>query len=480
MAAFGLSLAGSFHFDDYALFNTPSVTAWTATRPLTNLTFKLNEWAGGQDPAGYHLVNLALHLAAVLLLHLTLAAILPRRAALLAAGIFAVHPILAEPVNYVFARGTLLSTLLCIASLHAWLRDRRWTAVLWFAAAMLTKEEAVAFPIFLFLLDASRHRFRAGVAPLAAMLALALAAGLRVLTATAQVQGAAVGFTAHTGPFEYLAAQGVVILRYWRMILLPWGFTVDPEIAVPAMWIRVGAWALILAAILLATRWWSNLRAGFWFIGSLLLLLPSSSIFPADDLAADRRMYLPVVALCAALGILLAHWKSTTAQATVIILLAAISVRQSLIWRTEQSLWADAVSLAPHKARPRLWLSRSAASRAGALAILAEAQSIAPGDPAVASEQGRILLGNGRTAEALQAYGRALALAPGDPVALSNRGAALAALGQTDPAIQDFTRALEKNPCLFNARINLKRITGRLPPAQGCPYTQAEQDDLSH
>src|SRR5579871_2984646 len=112
LAAFGASLGSTFHFDDYAIFADPVLTSpsgwWEVwrpeqTRPLTYFTFWLNYQAGGRDPAGYHAVNLALHLAAVLLLYEVLVgqAFSP---ALLAAALFAVHPIQAEPVNYIWAR----------------------------------------------------------------------------------------------------------------------------------------------------------------------------------------------------------------------------------------------------------------------------------------------------------------------------------------------------------------------------------------
>ena len=47
---------------------------------------------------------------------------------------------------------TLLAAVFCIASLRSWLGGRHWVAAVWFAAALLSKEEAVAFPIFLLAL----------------------------------------------------------------------------------------------------------------------------------------------------------------------------------------------------------------------------------------------------------------------------------------------------------------------------------------
>src|ERR1035437_8665600 len=160
LAAFGASLVSGFHFDDYAIFSDPVLTSssgwmgiWALrrTQPLTNLTFWLNYLVGGRDPLGYHLLNLALHLGAILLAYACLRRLLPERAALAAAAVFALHPIQAEAVNYVLGRGALLGAVFCFASLLAWLNGRRWTAVAWFAGALLANEQCAAFPLVLLL-----------------------------------------------------------------------------------------------------------------------------------------------------------------------------------------------------------------------------------------------------------------------------------------------------------------------------------------
>src|SRR5581483_9381361 len=134
LLAFGASLGSGFHFDDYAIFTDPALTSsrgwlriWTLrqTRPLTYLTFWLNS---GHSAAAYHAVNLALHLGAVLLAFECLRRLLPERAALLAAAIFAVHPLQAESVDYVWGRSMVLASLLCLAALFVWLKGGRWWA----------------------------------------------------------------------------------------------------------------------------------------------------------------------------------------------------------------------------------------------------------------------------------------------------------------------------------------------------------------
>lgn len=486
LIAFGAGLVSSFHFDDYAIFSDPAIASsrgwlevWRPeqSRPLTYFTYWLNYQVGGREPLGYHLVSLLAHLACVLLLYELLLGLLPDRAALVAALLFAIHPIQTEAVVYVFARATVLMTLFCLLSLRAWLKNRYLGACGWFALALLAKEECVTFPLFLLLFHLSERRERREWKWVGAMLALSLAAGARVLWATAVLPAATAGFRSEISPLQYLAAQGVVILRYFKLLILPVGFTVDPAIRPPGPPAAVLAWAGIAALVVASLRRFRVARAGFWFIAGLVLLLPSSSVFPAPDLSADRRLYLPMIAFAAFGGLLLFRLRPAFLVAGAV-LLAALSVERTLVWRTEQSLWTDAAAKAPDKLRPKLQLAR-ALPPAEALAVLESAQSLAPNDPAVASEMGRAYLAMGKNAEALASFGRALALAPGDPAAFNNRGVALLSLGQRDAARQDFERALALDPCQFDARLNLLRLGVRTPPPPACRYTDAQSAALA-
>jgi len=459
LVAFGASLGSGFHFDDYAIFADASLvspsgwlTIWSArqTRPLTYLTFWLNYQVGGGDPLGYHAVNLLLHLAAVLLALECFRQVLPERAAVVAAAIFAVHPIETEAVDYVWARSILLATVFCLASWWCWLRGRTWAAVAWFAAALLAKEECAAFPLVLLLFDRKR------LGAIAAMLGLSAAAGARVLYATAVTPGAPAGLQAGISPWHYFLAQGTVVWRYLRLLVVPWGFTVDPEITVPPAWLGLAAWIAIVALVL----WGRRHTAVQWAIAGLLLLIPSSSIFPAADLAADRRMYLPMIGFAAAAGLLLTRVKPPAVAAAAAGVLAIISVVRTQVWMTDASLWEEAVTRAPGKVRPKIQLAR-ALPAAKALELLSQARNLAPNDPSVAAETGKIFLAEGQADAALQEFGRALALDPRDARNVNNRGVALEALGQTEAARADFERALAMDPNLSEARENLKKIQAR-------------------
>lgn len=484
LIAFGGSLGGVFQYDDFSLFSDPAVTSpagwldcWrlVQTRPLTWLTFWANYHLGGENAIGYHAVNLALHLAVVLLLWDLLGKLIPPVAALTASAVFAVHPALAEPVNYIFARATVLAALFILLALRAWIADRPWQAAGWYVVAMLAKEECAALPLFLYLMDRSRGQATRWK-HLITMAAAGVTLGLRVVWAASVVPGSQAGAQAGISALRYFAAQGPVVWGYLQRLAIPWGFTPDHDIPRAPLPLAIAAHAGIVTLTVVAAKHLKSLGMGFWFIGGLSLLLPSSSIFPAADLAADRRVYLPMIALSACFGLLLAKLDRRVIVA-VVLALAAISIRYTAVWRSPELLWSEAVARAPNKIRPRIQLAR-ASEPARALEILADAQRLAPSDAEVAGEQGRVLLATGRAEEALAAFGRALALDPSDARTLNNRGTALAALGQSGAARADFERALQLDPCLFDARFNLKRMSVVTTAPSSCRYTPGQRRAL--
>lgn len=468
LIAFGGALLGSFHLDDYSLLSNPLITAnsglwrmWEPvnTRPLTNLTFWLNYRVGGTHAYGYHAVNILLHFTAVLLLYAALKLILTESAAFWAALIFAVHPMQSEAVAYVFARGTLLSTALCLGCLYLWLRGRFALAVACFGCALLAKEECVTFPLVLLLLQPMRGRWR----PFACMVGLAALAGGRAVWATAQAAGSGAGFGTPITPLHYLQAQGIAVTRYLQLVLVPWGFTIEPNVLLVNQWLCGAAWALVL--VIAAVCWILRKRFSWaiWIVSGLILLIPSSSLFPASDLAADRRMYLPMAAFSTAFGIV-TPWLWRQAPTVIAMVLAALSIARMDVWRTERNLWREAVNRSPTHVRPLIQLSRAVPDE-DAIPLLVDAKALDPANGNVSAELGRLWLKTRRYDFALQEFGRTLALQPNNANALNNRGAALLGLKQERAARHDFERALQIDPCVLAARKNLEMIGGSVLPA---------------
>ncbi|MDA8404610.1 MAG: hypothetical protein M0Z56_10520, partial [Desulfobacteraceae bacterium] len=110
-------------------------------RPLPCLTFALNWYAGRDNPFGYHVVNLGLHIAtawALYLLMMRLLAVLKNsrdkidsngsvtsgNVALLAALLWAVNPIQTQAVTYIVQRMAIMETLFYVMGMTAFVQAR--------------------------------------------------------------------------------------------------------------------------------------------------------------------------------------------------------------------------------------------------------------------------------------------------------------------------------------------------------------------
>ena len=512
LLAFSPTLVSSFHFDDYSLFSDPVVASssgwWEVfrlerTRPLTYLTFWLNFQAGDIDPVGYHFVNIFVHLAAVWLAWSIFRKVADPRTAVIAAAVFALHPLQTEPVAYIFARATLLSALLCLLAWKDWLDERPWRAAAFFGAALLAKEEAIAFPAFLISFDwiyrgRSFSWLRDRLRPLSAMFGLAVLAAGRLFYAGSVTKGVGIGFElGEITPSRYLLTQGSVIWEYLRLVAWPAGLNFDQDIPL----LRLGdfsawlAWILLLGSI--TTCFWlargrGKYRQVYWLLGFFILLAPTSSFVPLADLFAERRMYLPMLSLSLAIGFLMKRTPKTVLLGLGLVL-CGLSFQRSLVWQTEESLWRDTVEKSPSKFRPKLQLARALKTTHGTdserLALLQQAKALAPADADVTTELGVFHLESGNADAALAEFRLVLERAPTDPQALTNYGAALYSLGDIGGASDAFNSALRSDPCHFDARSNLILVAnglGELHTAaqlsiapSGCRFTPEQTATLA-
>jgi tetratricopeptide (TPR) repeat protein len=349
-------------------------------------------------------------------------------------------------VLYVFARPVLLMGALLWWALDRWLAGKPLWAFLAFALALAAKEEAIAFPVFLAGLQWAQKGEARQWRWIAAMTALsALVLGYTIFT-TARIEGSGAGLQAGISPLVYLATQPQVIAGYVFHFFVPWGLAFDAAVTPSPLW-AAALWLLPLALLwkLQPDTW------RFWALAALVFLLPTSSVFPLADLAADRRVYMAMGCLGLALPSQ-AKW--------VLPSLLLLSIPRALVWRDPKALWQEAMQASPEKLRPALQYSHYVSPEEG-LQILKGYQQIGSADARYHTELGRIAMQQRDAVRALGAFGQALALDPEKASHYYNRGTALLALGQREAAEGDFRRALAIDPRHGPARSALTRLQAK-------------------
>jgi len=423
-----------------ALMDRPASCLWNA-QPLVCLSFQLG------PAAWFHVENLAVHLANVALALALFTGMMPRAAALLAAAWFALHPLQSEAVSFAAARPELLATFFALLATRAWVAQRHWIAALWFVPSLLCGGATAALPLFLLLFDFSRHAVHEEGLPALAVMSVASSWSLIWLSLS----------HAASSPVQQVLSAGPALGHFSRLLILPYGFTVWPDVdQSPAA--RFVAWMVIALLAGTALSAFDRLRLGFWFVAGLTLLAPVYVIFSGPAAAADPRMYLPMLAVAAFAGRVLESTQFPVLLAAGVLLLAGLTYSRGTVWHSEQALWEEAAHGSPLQLRPRLELARLATPRR-ALEMLLEAKDLYPDDGAVAAQLAGTYLALHLPGDAVMEYGRALALAPGRADLHLGRGQALARLNLNEAALTDFEQALAISPCSQQARAALN-----LPP----------------
>ncbi len=485
LVAYANSLGSSFHFDDSAIFGNPwfvgpgfgwGVFRLDQTRPLTYLTFHWNYLLGGQDPLFYHWVNLLLHAANSILVLAVARRYLSPFIAGCTAVVFALHPLQTESVTYLFARSTLLSTHFALWTLWLFGRGKYLGSALMFGVSLLAKEETIALPGFLLLLDLfERRRPKIGYYATLGGFA-ALAAGRLFCLIHISPTDPGVGRVRGISTAGYLLTQSRVAWIYLRLSIAPVGLNLDRDVRVSTSlfspWTTLPA-AIALTALVAALAWlaWKKRSAAaLWALGFFVLIAPSSSIVAQADAMFEHRTYLPMVSMAIALGFLLEHVarpKLTLAFALLIPAMLAGTILRNADWHDEKTFWTDAAGKSPGKARTWFGLARAwADDPAKEREYLNKGLAIDPDNADLHNEYGILLLRANQPAAALEQFQRAMALTEETADRWNNIGAAYFRMNDIEASLRSFQRALQLDPCNFNARRNLTMLYSSRNEAQ--------------
>jgi tetratricopeptide (TPR) repeat protein len=521
----------------------------TAARPLVNLSFAINYKFGQLNPVGYHTVNAIIHFLSAMLLWAIVRRTLrlpyfggrfERAADWLAfavAILWAIHPLQTETVIYATQRTELMMALFYLATLYCSLRywlafplpfreglgegslqiaQNRNHRIIWLTlatlacvAGMASKEVMVSAPLIVLLFDRtfiSGSLFAALRKSWPLYVALAATWIPLVILSMGSPHGGAAGFNLGAPVFVWWFTQAKILWLYLKLAIWPSPLLIHYQLPYVTTTLEVCLYGLtlVLLGLGILVLLWRNHPVGFLGTCIFAILAPTSIIPVVTEMAAERRMYLPLAALII-LFVIGGYWlaqailvqrsgKQMAAPAfrpltiaipmlVIAIICGVASAKRLEVYQRPFDLWqqvlryqpendtahgaignyldiagdlpgaiehfGEAVRIRPDLAQSRFNLGvvlyRSNAFNKAA-AQFAEGARLSPTDERMPGNLAGALALAGRNEEALVAIRTALQLSPDDWTFHNNKGEILKNLGRHQEAIEAYQQALRLNP----------------------------------
>jgi tetratricopeptide (TPR) repeat protein len=471
-------------------------------RPIPYISFALNYYFHQYDVAGYHVVNILIHMITGILLYFFVRTTLNlptlrskyesyKWLPLLSTLIWIVHPLHTQSVTYVVQRMNSMAAMFYVLSLFLYVKARitekkskKWAL---FSACALSgllalgsKENAATLPFFIvlyewyFFQDLSKAwvkqslKYFIGIAILIGLIALIYLGGNPW-----EKLGSIRDFANREFTFmERVLTQFRVVIHYVSLLIFPhpsrlnldYDFPLSHSLTEPitTLFSMVAIAGLIGLAIYLAKKERLVSFCILWFLGNLVI---ESSVIPLA-IIFEHRTYLPsmlVSLLAVSLGYryIKPQWGKVAGLCALILVIMVFSLwtyERNSIWSDEITLWRDCVAKAPKKARSRVNLA-FALDRKGrlqeALSHYYEALRINPDSWEAHYDLARLLVRQERIDEGISHYYEALRINPEFAEAHFNLGGVLIGQERFDEAIKHYYKALEIRPDYAKAHRDL-------------------------
>jgi tetratricopeptide (TPR) repeat protein len=478
--------------------------------PLTWLSLELDYTLYGLNPAGFHVTNVALHLANTLLLFWVLRRITGETARSAAvAALFALHPLHVESVAWVSERKDVLSTLFWLLTTLVYVRyvarpslGRYSIVVASFVLGLSAKAMLMTLPCVLLLLDfwplgrlsaergteyEDRNKPAHPRSPLRVprsaltrlflekipLFAVSFLCGLVAIAAQSK-QGAIVPLVEF--PVSDRVANALVAyVAYVGKAVWPSRLAVFYPYARHGLAVAIAAAAVLLAISLLVD--WRRSRQPYLAVGWLwyvVTLAPVIGLVQVGEQAlADRYTYVPLIGLLIAVvwGVadLTAHfgtsrWLVATLAAVAFIALGTTTWTQLGYWRDSVQLWRHAIEVGGenHVACTGLGVAlRQHGLTDEALQWLEKAAALAPAYAPARDNLGLVLFRLGRFAESRIEYEALLRIEPGYARAHRMLAAVFKAEGNLEDAAAEGRTAVRIDPNDWQSHWELAKVLAK-------------------
>lgn len=484
--------------------NLSNFTSLAYSDYLGFLSLALNYKVGGLNPTGYHFVNITLHGLNGFLIWLIIRELFKSEKLIetnlnntinanivyrdftsaIVALFFLVHPIQNAAVSYISQRPTVLCTFFYFLALLFYFYSKNLSngeqkyflllSVLFTITAMFTNSIAFTLPIIIIVTDVLFYKSSKEnilkLLPFAATLLL-------IPTVFLSFQSSSL-ISIH----DYILTQFVAVTIYIKLVVLPFGFNADYDIAlrtnffIPSVIFSFAFLASIIGASFYMFRKYKQssnghlLLAFYGIIFFFTTIVIESSVFPNDVLIAEHRMYLPLFGLAITISFLILFTvekfnKSKfsnfevffTSFGLLICLLIILSFYRAVLWSNPERIMLDTVSKSPNKSIVYVNLGLAQEYNGNlkyAVKSFRKSFKIDEENFHGYNNLARVFAQNNEFEEAIKLLDKSLSITDKEPATYNTLGVIYANLGDFESAVKFFNIALRLDDTNMTSLMN--------------------------
>lgn len=380
---FGKSFPAFFNLDYFKI-----AQAEVSYRPVATLSYFLIYALFNLSPLAFHLSSLLLHIFNVIWVYLLVELIQKNKmSAMIAALVFACHPVLTEAVNCISYNEDLFATFFYLLGLVFYIKATAkdnpsrfpifFFVLVSFFLALLSKEMAITLPVMILLYDVTLKEsagtngfIKQSVATIGKQkfyyIGLALVALVYLALRFKILVNPADSFSlSRAGLLERILFLPHHLFDYLKLVLIPLDLNAEYSFAYPdRFWdfSNLFSLAVVIAVIIGSFFIYKHSKGIFfgvwWFI---ITLMPVSNLIEIHNPIAERYLYLPLVGFCMIIAILINEipGRSTATQSKktmwfrssiligLLVFYSLATVARNPVWKDNFSVWANTVEKSP-------------------------------------------------------------------------------------------------------------------------------------
>jgi protein O-mannosyl-transferase len=451
-------------------------------RPVRSTMQSVVYFLVGQNPVGYHIFSLLIHILAVLFIYLIAVKVFNRQVGYFSALIFSVLPVHVESITFMTASFDISGIVFLLVSFYLYVLFQKsprsfymFGSVLTALLAFFTYELTLVLPLLIILYDSCLSDFsgRQLIARFKYYSLYFIGICLMLVAKFGIVGQTYKGSIFDAAPFisrMLTASKALIAYIYLVIINFPLSFSHNLPISDGLDLYVLGSVIAILSLVALSIYLFKKNKKVYTFLfwWFFISLAPVLNVIPLPAYVSERYLYLASVAWALLLGLLFYKMskRSNGSQQyiiififlTVLIVYGYLTWQRNSVWRNDESLYSETIEQNPEYAFGYNGLAfyyRDQGNLALAEEKLRQSTKLFPEYHLSYNSLGNLYMMQERYDEAIAEFNKAIALAPVYVSSYLNRGVSHYNLGLLAAAEADYLRAIAILPNYQLAHKNL-------------------------